>query len=316
MDESDIRRDGVAVEASELRKSYGPFEAVAGVSFTVERGTCFGFLGPNGAGKTSVMRMIQAVSPATAGSISVLGRDPLTDGKEVRARIGVVPQEDNLDPELTVLQNLELYAGYFAIGQREARRRAEELLEFVSLAEKGHRPIRELSGGMKRRLIIARALVNDPELVILDEPTTGLDPQARHVIWQKLRELKTRGVTMVLTTHYMDEAERLCDELVIMDEGKILAQGSPAGLIRTHAAEDILELRLEAELEAAVFAGISFDEVQTERVGDVRLFFLSRQSAIGEDLLQRARDTDVPWRLRNATLEDVFLRLAGRELSE
>lgn len=309
-------RDGAVVEAAELRKTYGRFEAVAGVSFAVHRGTCFGFLGPNGAGKTSIMRMMQAVSPPSGGRISVLGLDPIAEGKTVRARIGVVPQDDNLDPELTVLENLELYAGYFAIPRAQARRRAEELLAFMSLTEKSKRPIRELSGGMKRRLIMARALMNDPELVILDEPTTGLDPQARHLIWQKLRELKQGGVTMVLTTHYMDEAERLCDELVIMDRGEILAHGAPADLIKKYAAEDILELRLDPERERAVLSGIDLDHVETERVGDVRLFFLAHDSFIAETLLERAREADAPWRLRNATLEDVFLRLAGRELTE
>lgn len=306
----------VVVEAADLCKRFGDFEAVAGISFRIERGACFGFLGPNGAGKTSTMRMVQAVSAPTSGRLTVLGSDPVREGARVRARIGVVPQEDNLDPDLHVSENLHVYARYFGLSPEVARRRAAELLDFVSLRDKAEKELRELSGGMKRRLVIARALLNEPELVILDEPTTGLDPQARHLVWQKLRELKERGVTMVLTTHYMDEAERLCDALVIMDHGKVIATGTPADLVREHAGEEIVELRVPEADEKPLIEGIPLDGAATERAGDVRFFFLRRRSEISDRLLERARAAQVPCLLRNATLEDVFLRLTGRELTE
>jgi len=306
----------IAIEAADLRKRFGDVEAVAGVSFRIEKGQCFGFLGPNGAGKTSTMRMVQAVSAPTSGSLRVLGMDPVRDGKAVRARIGVVPQDDNLDPDLLVEENLYVYSRYFRIPTSVAKRRTKELLEFVSLAEKADRNLYELSGGMKRRLVIARALVNDPELVVLDEPTTGLDPQARHLVWQKLRELRERGVTMLLTTHYMDEAERLCDALVIMDNGKIIARGAPTDLIREHAGDEVVELRVPEAEEAPLLDGLSTDHGSSERIGDVRLFFLGRRSEVSDRLVARARAARVPCLLRNATLEDVFLRLTGRELQE
>lgn len=306
----------IAIEAADLRKRFGDVEAVAGVSFRIEKGQCFGFLGPNGAGKTSTMRMVQAVSAPTSGRLSVLGLDPVSDGKRVRSRIGVVPQEDNLDPDLLVQENLYAYSRYFHIPSDVAKRRTAELLEFVSLSDKATRNIYELSGGMKRRLVIARALLNEPEVVILDEPTTGLDPQARHLVWQKLRELRQRGVTMLLTTHYMDEAERLCDSLVIMNEGKIIARGAPSELIRAHAGDEIVELRVPESEEGPLLQGLSMDHAPTERVGDVRLFFLGRRSEISDRIVERARAARVPCLLRNATLEDVFLRLTGRELQE
>jgi lipooligosaccharide transport system ATP-binding protein len=306
----------VTIEAVDLRKRFGDLEAVAGVSFCIKKGQCFGFLGPNGAGKTSTMRMVQAVSVPTSGRLSVLGLDPVRQGKALRARIGVVPQEDNLDPDLRVLDNLYVYSRYFRIPREEAKRRAAELLEFVSLGDRADRDLRELSGGMKRRLVIARALVNDPELVVLDEPTTGLDPQARHLVWQKLRQLRQRGVTMVLTTHYMDEAERLCDALVIMDGGKIIASGAPADLVREHAGDEVVELRVPESDEMPLLNGLAMDGAVTERVGDVRLFFLGRRSELSDRLVARAREARVPCLLRNATLEDVFLRLTGRELAE
>jgi lipooligosaccharide transport system ATP-binding protein len=306
----------VTVEAIDLRKRFGDLEAVAGVSFRIEKGQCFGFLGPNGAGKTSTMRMVQAVSEPTSGRLSVLGLDPVRQGKALRARIGVVPQDDNLDPDLSVKENLYVYARYFRLPGDVARRRSAELLEFVSLGDRADRDLRELSGGMKRRLVIARALVNDPELVVLDEPTTGLDPQARHLVWQKLRELRQRGVTMLLTTHYMDEAERLCDVLVIMDGGKVIASGAPADLVRQHAGDEVVELRVPERDEGPLLDGLAMDRAVTERVGDVRLFFLGRRSEISDRLVGRAREARVPCLLRNATLEDVFLRLTGRELVE
>jgi lipooligosaccharide transport system ATP-binding protein len=305
------------VLAADLGKRFGELEAVRGVSFRVERGECFGFLGPNGAGKTSTLRMVQAVSRPTAGRLRVFGLDAVRDDQAIRARLGVVPQEDNLDPDLDVRQNLVVYARYFQIGRETANRRAEALLDFVSLRDKADRNIRELSGGMKRRLVIARALVNEPELVVLDEPTTGLDPQARHLVWQKLRELKERGVTMALTTHYMDEAERLCDRLVIMDRGCIIAEGAPSDLVREYAGEEVVELRVPEEREAPLlFEGLPLDGVVTERAGDVRLFFFARRSEIASRLAERARAARVQCLLRNATLEDVFLRLTGRELTE
>lgn len=304
------------VEARDLRKRYAEFEAVAGISFRIERGACFGFLGPNGAGKTSTMRMVQAVSAPTAGELTVLGKDPVREGRAVRARVGVVPQEDNLDPDLDVTENLHVYARYFGIPRDVAEKRSRELLDFVALGDKAHHALRELSGGMKRRLVIARALLNEPELIVLDEPTTGLDPQARHLVWQKLRELQERGVTMALTTHYMDEAERLCDALVIMDRGKVIASGAPMALIKEHAGEEVVELRVSEAEEKPLLDGLELEDVQTERAGDVRLFFLDRKNAASDELIERARAAHVPCLLRNATLEDVFLRLTGHELSE
>jgi lipooligosaccharide transport system ATP-binding protein len=304
------------VEAVNLAKRFDELEAVRGVSFRIERGRCFGFLGPNGAGKTSTMRMVQAVSMSTGGKLSVLGMDPAVDGPRIRARLGVVPQEDNLDPDLNVEQNLAVYARYFHLPKDVARRRVSELIDFVALNDKAGKSPRELSGGMKRRLVIARALVNEPELVILDEPTTGLDPQARHLVWQRLRTLKERGVTMALTTHYMDEAERLCDELVIMDGGRIIAQGGPADLVRKHVGEEVVELRVPEEREGEVLSFLDLTGVETERAGDVRLFFVGRRSAAGDAIVQRAQERRIPSFLRRATLEDVFLRLTGRELSE
>lgn len=307
---------GQPVQARGLQKSYGSFRAVAGVDFEIERGECFGFLGPNGAGKTSTMRMMAAVSPPSAGTLRVLGLDPVRDGKQIRARIGVCPQSDNLDPDLPVRDNLLVYGGYFPQTRQVTARHADELLEFVALAEKRKAAIGELSGGMKRRLVIARALMNDPELLLLDEPTTGLDPQARHLIWQKLRELAERGVTMVLTTHYMDEAERLCDRLVIMDEGKILAVGPPRSLIDEHVGEEVFEVTVPDGRLGELSDGIDFGAVEPERHGDSLAVFLGRRSQLGEKLVERARALGLRYLLRNATLEDVFLKLTGRELDE
>jgi lipooligosaccharide transport system ATP-binding protein len=306
----------VVVEARDLVKRYEELEAVAGIEFSVQRGECFGFLGPNGAGKTTTMRMVQAVSLPSAGRLSVLGLDPVRDGKRIRARIGVCPQLDNLDPDLFVRENLQVYGRYFPQPRRVTRQRTDQLLEFVALTEKRDRRIAELSGGMKRRLVIARALINDPELLLLDEPTTGLDPQARHLIWQKLRELGERGVTMLLTTHYMDEAERLCDRLVIMDHGKILAEGVPRELIERHVGHEVVELRVAEQRELEVIQGLPLEGVESERAGDVRAFFLGPRTDLAEQLVDRARRAGVACLLRNATLEDVFLKLTGRELDE
>jgi lipooligosaccharide transport system ATP-binding protein len=304
------------VAATKLEKHFSEVRAVAGIDFAIRRGECFGFLGANGAGKTSTMRMLQAVSPPTGGTLRVLGLDPVRDGKRVRSRIGVCPQEDNLDPDLPVRDNLLMYGSYFPQARRDTRRRADELLEFFALSEKRDKQIRELSGGMKRRLMIARALINDPELIVLDEPTTGLDPAARHLIWQKLRELRDRGVTMVLTTHYMDEAERLCDRLVIMDRGRILAEGAPRALIEAHVGHEVAELRMPVEFESRVLADLDVAGVVSERAGDMRAFFFGRHHPLVEHLVERARTADVPCLVRNATLEDVFLKLTGRELNE
>src|SRR5690242_20415921 len=244
--------NGVLIEATRLVKRFGEFTAVDGIDVRVHAGEAFGFLGPNGAGKSSTMRMVGCISAPSAGELAILGLDPVRDGPAIRARIGVCPQLDSLDPELTVLENLTVYARYFGIGRRTARERAAELLEFVQLTERSKDRTEALSGGMKRRLTIARALVNDPELVLLDEPTTGLDPQARHLVWERLFQLKRRGVTLVLTTHYMDEAEQLCDRLVVMDGGHIVAEGSPRSLIETYSTPEVVELRFGDTPPAAV----------------------------------------------------------------
>ena len=238
------------IHASGLRKSFGEFEAVRGIDVDVRRGEAFGFLGPNGAGKSSTMRMIAAVSPVSGGELRILGMDPATDGPAIRARIGVCPQEDTLDTELTVRDNLFVYGRYFGIPRGEVNARTDELLEFVQLTEKAKSKVEDLSGGMKRRLTIARSLINRPDMLLLDEPTTGLDPQARHVLWDRLFRLKRQGVTLVLTTHYMDEAEQLCDRLVVMDKGVIAAEGSPLELIRQHSTREVAELRFGVGEEA------------------------------------------------------------------
>src|ERR671923_281809 len=232
------------VHARGLVKRFGALVAVDGIDFDVQRGEAFGFLGPNGAGKTSTMRMIGCVSPPTDGTLRILGLDPLTHGAEIRARLGVVPQQDTLDFELTVRENVIIYGRYFGLPRAELRRRADELLEFVQLSDRANDRVEPLSGGMKRRLTIARSLVNEPNVLLLDEPTTGLDPQARHVVWDRLYRLKRQGVTLILTTHYMDEAEQLCDRLVVMDRGKIVAEGSPRDLIERYSTREVVELRL------------------------------------------------------------------------
>lgn len=304
------------VEASALEKRYADFVAVAGIDFRIAPGECFGFLGPNGAGKTSTMRMLQSVSLPSAGTLRVLGMDPRHDGKRIRTRLGVCPQADNLDPDLPVIDNLLVYGSYFPQARAVTARRADELLEFVALGDKRNHAIPELSGGMKRRLVIARALINEPELLLLDEPTTGLDPQARHLIWTKLRELRARGVTMALTTHYMDEAERLCDRLVIMDGGKILAQDSPRALIDAHVGQEVFELGASAAEARDFLAGLDLCGASHEHTGDLLAVFLSAKHQLSERLIERARGAGSRYLLRNATLEDVFLKLTGRELDE
>jgi lipooligosaccharide transport system ATP-binding protein len=290
-------------------------EAVRGIDLDVRPGEAFGFLGPNGAGKSSTMRMIAAVSPPTGGQLSVLGLDPATHGPGIRARLGVCPQDDTLDNELNVRENLLVYGSYFGIRKAEVASRADELLDFVQLGDKAKARVEDLSGGMKRRLTVARSLINDPDLLLLDEPTTGLDPQARHLLWDRLFRLKARGVTLVLTTHYMDEAEQLCDRLVVMDGGLIVAQGSPAELIREHSTREVTELRFGVG-EHAVLAERVADLAQRVEVLPDRLLLYT---ADGEATLARVHErglTPTGVLVRRSTLEDVFLRLTGRTLVE
>ncbi len=303
------------ITAHRVVKRFGDFVAVDGIDVEVRRGESFGFLGPNGAGKSSTMRMIGCVSPVTEGELRIFGLDPAKHGKQIRARIGVVPQQDQLDEELTVVDNLILYGRYFDIPRSVCRERATELLEFVQLTERAKSRIEPLSGGMKRRVTIARSLINEPELLLLDEPTTGLDPQARHVLWDRLYRLKQRGVTLVLTTHYMDEAEQLCDRLVVMDRGIIVAEGSPRELIRQHSTREVLELRYPAgtnEQRSVDVHGIGDRfEVLPDRVliyaddGEAALAAVHGRSSQPESAL-----------VRRSSLEDVFLRLTGRSLVE
>ena len=298
------------ISAGNLTKSYGTFTAVDGVSFSVRKGEIFGFLGPNGAGKTTTMRMIQCVSPRSGGTLTVFGLDPNKHPAEIKRRIGVVPQETNLDPDFTCEGNLLTYARYFDIPAPLARKRTDELLAFVQLLEKRNVTIEKLSGGMKRRLILARALVNSPELLILDEPTIGLDPQARHLVWERLKTLQTQGSTIVLTTHYLDEAARLCDRLVIMDNGRILEEGAPLDLVRRHAGEEIVEV----DKTDTVITCLKGLDVPFEVAGDMVLVSTDRAHDLARILLERCRPTKML--TRPATLEDVFLKLTGRRLRD
>jgi lipooligosaccharide transport system ATP-binding protein len=303
--------DGL-VQARGLRKRFGSFEAVRGIDVDVARGEVFGFLGPNGAGKSSTMRMIACVSPRTGGELQVLGMDPAADGPRIRARIGVVPQLDNLDQELTVRQNLEVYGRYFGLSRAHVRAKAQELLEFAQLTERADHEVEPLSGGMKRRLTIARALVNEPELLLLDEPTTGLDPQARHLLWERLYRLKREGVTQIITTHYMDEAEQLCDRLVVMDGGLIVAEGSPAELIERYSTREVLELRVPpGDAPAAEVLAPLAERV--EQLPD-RLLVYTADGEHVQGELARAGHRPLSALVRRSTLEDVFLRLTGRSL--
>ncbi len=298
-----------------LTKRFQDLVAVDGVDFDVARAEAFGFLGPNGAGKTSTMRMIGCVSPITAGTLRVFDLDPAVHGARIRARLGVVPQADTLDMELSVRENLVIYGRYFDLPYPEARRRADELLEFVQLTERGSDQVERLSGGMKRRLTIARGLVNEPDLLLLDEPTTGLDPQARHLVWDRLYRLKQRGVTLVLTTHYMDEAEQLCDRLVVMDKAKIVAAGSPRDLIERYSTREVVELRLpirDRETFDGRFAGLA-DRVDV--LPDRVLLYTGDGEAALEGVYRRGLPLESAL-VRRSTLEDVFLRLTGRSLIE
>jgi lipooligosaccharide transport system ATP-binding protein len=301
------------VSARGLRKSFGAFEAVKGIDVEVRRGEAFGFLGPNGAGKSSTMRMIAAVSPPSGGTLRVLGLDPADSGSAIRSRLGVCPQEDTLDTELSVRENLIIYGRYFGLGRREVAARADELLTFFQLGERSNDKVESLSGGMKRRLTIARSLINNPDLLLLDEPTTGLDPQARHTLWDKLFRLKQQGVTLVLTTHYMDEAEQLCDRLVVMDGGVIAAEGSPLELIRRHSTREVAELRFGVG-EHADLVELVEDLAERVEVLPDRLLLYTHD---GEQALARVDErglSPVAVLVRRATLEDVFLRLTGRTL--
>ncbi len=305
------------IYARDLCKQFASFTAVDAVSFEVAQGEVFGFLGPNGAGKSSTMRMIGCVSPVSGGLLRIMGMDPATDGPRIRARLGVVPQEDNLDLELTVRENLLIYGRYFDLPRSTIRERSERLLEFSKLTERADDKVDPLSGGMKRRLTIARSLINEPDILLLDEPTTGLDPQARHVLWDRLYRLKQQGVTLVLTTHYMDEAEQLCDRLVVMDKGRIAAEGSPRQLIERYSTREVLELRF----------GPGEHEVMANKVGDLAAEAGERIEVLPDRFLLYTDNGDAAAAeiqahgllpesvlVRRSTLEDVFLRLTGRTL--
>jgi lipooligosaccharide transport system ATP-binding protein len=305
------------ITARGLTKRFGAFTAVDGIDVDVRRGEAFGFLGPNGAGKSSTMRMIGCVAPVTSGALTILGMDPATQGPAIRARLGVVPQQDTLDVELNVAENLYVYGRYFGMSRAELHPKVAELLEFAQLADRAKAKVEPLSGGMKRRLTIARSLINDPEILLLDEPTTGLDPQARHVLWDRLYRLKQQGVTLVLTTHYMDEAEQLCDRLVVMDGGRIVAEGSPAALIAEHSTREVAELRFPPGENAAAAGQLSEllvgNRERVEALPDRVLLYVTD----GEGAVARAHDiglSPVSALVRRSTLEDVFLRLTGRSL--
>jgi lipooligosaccharide transport system ATP-binding protein len=301
------------VSARNLTKRFGDFVAVDGIDVDVMHGEAFGFLGPNGAGKSSTMRMIGCVSPATSGELRVLGMDPRTDGPAIRGRLGVVPQEDTLDNELSVRENLLVYGRYFGLRREVVRERADQLLDFVQLSDRANDVVEKLSGGMRRRLTIARSLINEPSLLLLDEPTTGLDPQARHVVWERLFRLKQQGVTLVLTTHYMDEAEQLCDRLVVMDHGRIAAEGSPRELIDAWSTREVLELRFEIEDLAAMAEKLQGVPARIEVLPDRVLLYVDNGDAALADVHQRGVEPRSAL-VRRATLEDVFLRLTGRTL--
>jgi lipooligosaccharide transport system ATP-binding protein len=301
------------VTAKDLSKKYGAFTAVDGISFEIRDGECFGFLGPNGAGKTSTIKMIHCVSPVTSGSLVVNGLPAHIDNRAIKRMTGVVPQEITLDVDLTVSENLAVFAHFFDIPKREAKTRIAGLLKFVELESKRKSKIDELSTGMKRRLLIARALLNHPKLIVADEPTTGLDPQAKHLIWQRLRQLKTQGATLILTTQYMEEAQQLCDRVVIMHRGKILKEGVPSNLVTEEIGREVVEIRIAKEEDEKIIGRLSSLACGHERVGDT-LYFYCRD---GQDLMKSLIDLNLPnYLTRPATLEDVFLKLTGRGLIE
>jgi lipooligosaccharide transport system ATP-binding protein len=303
------------IEARGLTKTFGDLVAVDGIDFTVSPGETFGFLGPNGAGKTSVMRMIGATSPISGGELSVLGLNPETEGPRLRSRLGVVPQENNLDEELSVDDNLMMYGRYFDLPRAEIRERIDELLGFVHLTEKRDSKIQALSGGMKRRVVIARGLINTPDLFILDEPTTGLDPQARHILWDRLYRLKQQGVTLIITTHYMDEAEQLCDRLVVMDNGKIVAEGSPRALIDEHAPGEVVELRFPIGVLETLEGQIEDLAPRTEVLADRALVYTDDAERTVATVSANGLEPEMVL-ARRSTLEDVFLHLTGHSLVE
>ena len=301
------------VRAGRLTKRFGEVIAVDEIDVEIERGEAFGFLGPNGAGKTSAMRMIGCVSPPTSGELQVLGMDPETEGPAIRGRLGVVPQRDTLDEELTVRENLLVYGRYFGLPRATVSERASELLEFAQLADRADSKVEPLSGGMKRRLTIARALINEPEILLLDEPTTGLDPQARHVLWDRLFRLKRSGVTLVLTTHYMDEAEQLCDRLVVMDNGRVVAEGSPRQLIEKYSTREVLELRFPADDHARYAEKVADLAARVEVLPD-RLLLYTDDGDHGAAIVHARGLAPLSVLVRRSTLEDVFLYLTGRTL--
>jgi lipooligosaccharide transport system ATP-binding protein len=295
------------IQSKNLVKQYDNFTAVKGVDFEVKAGECFGFLGPNGAGKSTLMKMIYCFSPRTSGDLSVFGLDPQSHAPEIKNRLGVVAQSDNLDDEVTPAQNLEIYGRFFGLGGKTLREKIKTLLQFMALETRADANVRELSGGMKRRLVIARSLLNDPDLLILDEPTTGLDPQVRHLIWAKLRELKRQGVTLLLTTHYMEEAQQLCDRLLVIDHGKVLAQGKPAELIQKHLEPFVMDVPKGTKIPKT-----ALQKVRSETHGD--RVFLYAGSALALEKIAQASKGD--FQIRPTGLEDLFLKLTGRDLRE
>jgi len=310
MDKSEI-----LIEANHLVKRYGDFTAVDGINFQVRKGESFGFLGPNGAGKSTTMRIIAATLTRTSGGITILGKDPEKFGPEIKAHLGVVPQTDNLDQALTVEENLYIYGRYFGLPKKFIKPKIEELLDFAQLTDKRSVKVDALSGGMKRRLTIARALISEPEILMLDEPTTGLDPQARHILWDRLFRLKEQGVTLLITTHYMDEAEQLCDRLMVMDKGSIMAEDSPAGLIKTYSTKEVVEVRFGSDRNAVVAPQLQELVERIEVLPDRILMYADDGEALLHSLSQKGLHP-LTSLVRRSSLEDVFLRLTGRSLIE
>lgn len=303
------------IEVDNLTKKFGDFTAVDGISFSVKQGESFGLLGPNGAGKSSTMRIIAATSQRTSGDVKILGKDPEVNGPQIRAHLGVVPQQDNLDEELTCAENLYIYGRYFGLPKKMVIAKIDELLEFAQLMDKKDTKVNALSGGMKRRLTIARALVSDPDILMLDEPTTGLDPQARHILWDRLFRLKEKGVTLLITTHHMDEAEQLCDRLIVMDKGQIMAEGAPAELIKQYSSKEVLEVRFGSDRNAQMVDKLKSLATRLEELPDRLLLYAES----GEDLLAKITGMNIHPNtslVRRSSLEDVFLRLTGRSLIE
>ena len=305
-------KDEILVEAKNLTKKFGDLIAVDKINFKIFKGESYGFLGPNGAGKTTTMRMIQTVSPLTEGRLTLAGMDVVNHSREIKSMIGVAPQDDNLDPDFTVFQNLIVYSRYFDVPKEKAKNKANELLKFLQLEEKRDVIITSLSGGMRRRLILARALMNDPKILILDEPTTGLDPQARHLIWTKIRNLKNQGVTVILTTHYMDEAAQLCDRINIMDNGKIIEKGKPSELIKKHVGEEVLEVIFSEEAMQCLKK--TFPEARIDVVDEKIVVFTQKPRGVLAKVLEETEFKGAA--IRDSNLEDVFLKLAGRSLKD